>query len=192
MKEIEEAFRDYFDTLYTTTSPSMEDIQHSTRAIQQRVTAEMTMQLNKDYTRKEIEMTLNQMAPLKSPVQMVLGHFLLEILAHNGDAVCKAVFNVLQGESMVSSINYTCIALFPKVKNPENVIDFRPISLYNVIYKLLYKVIANRLKCFMHCIISSTQSVFIPDRLITDNISIAYEILHTMKINTRDKEEPWT
>ena len=69
-------------------------------------------------------------------------------------------------------INHTFIALIPKVNNPEKVSNFRPISLYNVIYKIISKVIANRLKPMLNSIISETQSVFIVDRLISNNILI--------------------
>ena len=59
--------------------------------------------------------------------------------------------------------------------------DFRPISLCNVIYKIVSKVIANCLKPFLNSIILEAQSAFIVDKLITDNILIAFESLHHMK-----------
>ena len=71
--------------------------------------------------------------------------------------------------------------MIPKVNNPETVAQFRPISLCNVIYKILSKVIVNRLKPILKSIISETQSAFVADRLITDNILIAFESLHHMK-----------
>ena len=58
--------------------------------------------------------------------------------------------------------------MIPKVHNPEKVTNFQPISLYNVIYKIVSKVIANRFKPLLNSIISETQSAFIADRLITD------------------------
>ena len=78
-------------------------------------------------------------------------------------------------------MNHTFITLIPKVKNLEKVFEFRPISLCNVIYKIVSEVIANRLKPLLNDIISETQSAFTASRLITDNILIAFESLHHMK-----------
>lgn len=77
-------------------------------------------------------------------------------------------------------INTTHITLIPKVQSPVSVTEFRPISLCNVICKLISKVLANQLKVELPNIISCAQSAFIPGRLITDNIIAAFETMHTM------------
>jgi hypothetical protein len=102
--------------------------------------------------------------------------------------VCNAVLEFLNFDVFDKDINATNIALIPKISNPTKVTDFRPISLCNVIYKLIAKVLANRMKKVLPAIISQTQSAFIPGRLITDNILVAFEALHTMdgRMNGRE------
>lgn len=67
--------------------------------------------------------------------------------------------------------------------NPRKVTDFRPISLCNVIYRIVAKMLANRLKQILNDIISPTQSAFIPNRLITDNVIVGYECLKKIRQN---------
>ena len=93
----------------------------------------------------------------------------------------------LNSGTFLRSINHTFITLIPKVANPKTVAQFRPISLCNVIYKLLSKVLVNRLKPILNSIISEAQSAFIVDRVITDNILIAFETLHHMKTQCSGK-----
>ena len=64
------------------------------------------------------------------------------------------VLHVLRGEDDPSLINCTCIVLIPKVESTEELGQFRPISLYNVIYKIASKVMANRMKFVLPKIIS--------------------------------------
>lgn len=74
------------------------------------------------------------------------------------------------------------------MKTLELMTKFRPINSRNVIYKLVSKVLANRLKKVLSLIILMSQSAFVPEHLITNNILVNFETLHHMKIqNIRRK-----
>lgn len=80
-----------------------------------------------------------------------------------------------------SCINFSYIVLNPKIKCPMKASNFKLISLYNFIYKLVSKVLANRLKKILSNIIFKNESVFMPNRLIIDNVIVAYEAFYSMK-----------
>jgi hypothetical protein len=82
---------------------------------------------------------------------------------------------------MPLGVNGTTIVLIPKTENPEYLKKYRPISLCNVLYKVVSKCLVNKLQPLLHDIIAPTQSVFIPNRMITDNTLIAFECLHAIK-----------
>jgi hypothetical protein len=105
-----------------------------------------------------------------------------------GPDITRVVLEVLNGGLVETGINATYICLIPKVNSPSRVTEFRPISLCNVLYKIISKVLVNRLKQVLPHIISPKQSVFIPGRLITDNILVAFETLHTMDTRLKGKE----
>ena len=85
------------------------------------------------------------------------------------------VLEFLNSSNMNPDINYTHILLIPKVNSAEKMSDYRPISLCNVIYKIISKVMSNRLKQILPQLISPTQSAFVPS-----NVLVAYKTLHSM------------
>jgi hypothetical protein len=81
---------------------------------------------------------------------------------------------------MPEGVNDTVIILLPKKDEPEHLRDFRPISLCNVIYKVVSKCMVNRMCPLLNDIIAPMHSAFILGRLITDNPLIAFECLHAI------------
>lgn len=121
---------------------------------------------------------------------MALGLDLSETLGILGRDVSDVVLEFLNWGTMVEGfLNHTLIALDPKVKDPKTVMEFRPISLCNVLYKLISKVFANRVKKVLNVTISHNQSAFISDKLITDNIMVVFELLHSMQSKQKGKKK---
>lgn len=87
----------------------------------------------------------------------------------------QSILNFLNFVSLPHHLNHTFITLIPKVKSPELGFDFQPISLCNVLYKIILKVLAKRLNKILPNIITEHQSAFTKSRLIFDNILVAFE-----------------
>ena len=88
---------------------------------------------------------------------------------------------------MLRKMNFTHIVLIPKKNDPLVMADYRPISLTNIVSRILSKVMANRLKRVLPNVISEAQSAFVPNCLIMDNTTVAYELLHRMRNKRRGK-----
>jgi hypothetical protein len=176
---IGKAFVDYFTFLFT--SEQTDQVDTCLEHIDKRVTPEMNADLLQPFTETEVVTTIHQMAPMKAPRPDGFDvYFFQQNWAIVGKEVCKTVLLSLNSGVINKELNSNYIVLIPNIKIPINVTDFRPISLCNVLYKIISKVLANRLKKVLPSIISPYQSAFIPGRLITDNILAAYETLHTM------------
>ncbi|KAJ9555885.1 hypothetical protein OSB04_010499 [Centaurea solstitialis] len=78
---------------------------------------------------------------------------------------------------LARQLNHTAICLIPKHAHASKVTDFRPISLYTVLYKCIAKIISWRIKDSLDFLVSPNQSAFIPCRRISDNILLAHELM---------------
>ena len=85
-------------------------------------------------------------------------------------------------------VNSTILALIPKITEAVEMKDYRPISCCNVLYKVISKLIANRLKLLLPQFISANQSAFVSERLLIENLLLATEIVkdyHKESISSR-------
>ena len=125
---------------------------------------------------------LFQMQPSKSPEPDGMPLFFFQKYWHIvGQDITIVVLSVFNSDHMLHKMNFTYIVLIPKNNELKNMSNYRPISLGNVISRIVSKVVANRLKHVLPMVISGAQSAFIPNGLITDNTTVAYELLHKMR-----------
>jgi hypothetical protein len=123
------------------------------------------------FTEAEIRVALFMRKPNKAPgLDGFTAGFYQRHWGLLGADICRAVLAFLNGGSMPDVVNDTILVLIPKVKNPQELSQFRPIALCNVLYKICSRVSANRLRVVLNDIISEEQSAFVPGRLITDNV----------------------
>ncbi|GJV56857.1 RNA-directed DNA polymerase, eukaryota, reverse transcriptase zinc-binding domain protein [Tanacetum coccineum] len=94
-----------------------------------------------------------------------------------GSDVCEAVSDFFKNGKLLGKVNATLITLVPKSTTPIKVSDYRPIACCNVLYKIISKILTNRIKSALCKIISPSQSTFIPGRQITDSILLTQELL---------------
>ena len=105
-----------------------------------------------------------------------------------GPQVTQSVIQILRTGIMPIRLNDTYICLIPKVNSPQKITEYRLISLCNVIYKIVAKVLANRLKGVLPKVINDAQSAFVPGRQITDNVLAAFEVMHCINQRRKGKE----
>ena len=129
-------------------------------------------------TIKEIKSIVFQLGPFKAPGPNGFpAFFYQEFWQIVKQDVCNSVQAFFHSGSLLKSLNQTYLTLIPKVTFLEFVSQFRPISLCNVIYKIISKLMVNRLKPFMDTLITPFQNAFISGRSITEISSLLTKFL---------------
>lgn len=131
---------------------------------------------------EEIREALFQMHPLKVPGLDGLPCLVFQKYWHIvGPKVTQLALDVLNNNMNPNSLNNTHIVLIPKCKHLKSPKDYKPISLCNVIMKIITKTTANRIKTILPNVIDEENNAFVQGRLITDNALVALESFHWMK-----------
>lgn len=143
--------RDYFTSMFTLEDQSEEVMMAGHRM----VTAEQNRLLTEEFRSDEFTLAIKQMHPDKAvgPDGLNPGFFqhFWSILGHE---VYKFCTNWLRDTNFPGELNNTNVVLIPKKENAASMKDLRPITLCNVLYKILAKILANRLPLLLFLKIS--------------------------------------
>ncbi|KAL0392967.1 UNVERIFIED_CONTAM: hypothetical protein Sradi_2519500 [Sesamum radiatum] len=137
-------------------------------------------------TREEIKNAVFDMCPNSAAgmdgFSALFYQFCWDIIAQD---VTEAVQDVYCGTPLFKSFKVTSVALIPKVTNLSTWANFGPINLCNVLNKMCSKIMNERLAKILSDIITQSQSTFVGERLISDNILFAQELIHTLGAKRR-------
>lgn len=123
---------------------------------------------------EEVRITLFEMGLTKVPGADGFSPILFQIFWHIvGRDVSNFYLQMLNAGMDFDTSNATNIMLLPKTTQPTSLMNFRPISLCNELYKLIAKMLVNHMKGVLNICIDQAQSTFVPGRLISDNVLIA-------------------
>ncbi|XP_059635323.1 uncharacterized protein LOC132277486 [Cornus florida] len=98
-----------------------------------------------------------------------------------GKEVVAAVQYFLSSSGMPMGVSSCFLTLIPKVGNAKEMGDFRPIALCNLLYKVITKIMANRLARVLNSLIGPEQSAFVQGRKIQDTLILAHEMVRDFK-----------
>lgn len=154
------------------------------------VSPAMNESLVKEVTEEEVKRALFSLNPTKAPgPDGTTALFFQRFWDVTKDDLINMVKNFLRSGIFDGKLNETNICLIPKGKRPREMSGFRPTSLCNVSYKVISEILSFRLKRFLPELISKTQSAFVAERLITDNILIAQENFHALRSNPVNRKK---
>ena len=156
-------------------------------------TASVTPEINADLTRpvtiEEIKEATYAIGAHKAPgPDGFTGAFYRTFWEDIGPSIVEEVMQFFEGEFLDQNHNHTNICLIPKVRPATKMTEFRPIALCNVSYKIISKILVKRLKAHLPGIISENQTAFTPGRIISDNVIIAHEAYHALKVSKRQSK----
>ena len=179
-EQVRELLIRYYSNLFASSNPTQFD--QVLNGVKPRVSSSMNEELLRPFEVSKVQFALKQMDSDTAPGRDGLPPmFYKKFWSKIGHDISGAILAVLNSSTIPNDLNHTFITLIPKIHSPRRVTEFRPISLSNVLYKLVAKVLANRLKPLLPKLISEKQSAFMSERLITDNILIAHETLHYLR-----------
>ncbi|KAL8143578.1 hypothetical protein V2J09_016610 [Rumex salicifolius] len=180
--EVEKLVVDFFARLYTADPEIRSSLVVPTFSVTfpQLPTSEVD-RLSAPFSGEDVWAALKSMSPYKSPgPDGYPALFYQQNWSVVGPRVTDAILKYVNQGVSLDGIENALMVLLPKVPSPMQPAEFRPISLLNVVFKIMTKMMVFRLKSVLSTLIHPAQASFIPRRQIIDNVVIVQEVLHSM------------
>ncbi|XP_022003043.1 uncharacterized protein LOC110900463 [Helianthus annuus] len=171
-------YSNFLGVEYPVESVNLEDV--FTNVLSANVADYMVRQV----TREEIKQAMFSISENKSPgPDGYTSAFFKHAWDIVGEEVTNAVLDFFDNGQLLKQINHTILSLIPKKDTADSVLDYRPISCCNVLYKCISKIITERIKGSLESLVRINQSAFVPGRKISDNILLTQELMHNYHLN---------
>jgi hypothetical protein len=146
------------------------------------ITAEEATELSKPVTLAELKDILHHFKKERSPgPDGWTTEFFIYFFELVGEDLLQMVEDSRLKGKIAGGLNSTFLVMIPKENNPHSFNDYRPIALCNLVYKVIAKVISNRIKPYLGKSLSERQLGFLKGRRIQDAIGAAHECIHSIK-----------
>ncbi|GJR80795.1 RNA-directed DNA polymerase, eukaryota [Tanacetum coccineum] len=176
---VKEAFRNHFGSRFHHPSARRSHINFT---FLNRLSQEQTKDLENHVSMDEIRKAVWDCGENKSPgPDGYTFEFFQKFWSLVGPNFCKAIQWFFDHSNFPRGCNSSFIALIPKVPDAKFVSDFRPISLIGSMYKVITKILANRLSSVISDLVSDVQTAFVFNRKILDGPFIINELLSWCK-----------
>ena len=185
-KDIGKYFSTKFSEVFQSSSPSVPP--NLDELIEPSISTQENEMLTNVQSADDIRRVMFAMQPFKALVPDGMSSlFYRHYWSIVGDQLVAAVQSFFREGWLLRELNHTYITLILKVQGAYNFNQFKPISLCNVCYKVILKIIVFRLRPLLNKMIDTTQVTFIPDRNIAKNMILAQEIVHNFRTMRKKK-----
>jgi hypothetical protein len=180
-EQLKRHINDYYKNLFGKEPVSPMGLKEDTWATEGRISADDCIKLVKPFSMEEIENaikhTKTNTAPDSDgfPVQ-----FYKTFWPKVRELVKEMLDDMAAGRFNLGRLNYGVIILIPKIKDANTIRQYRSICLLNVIFKIITKVLTNRLTLVADKVIHSAQTAFIPGRNIYEGVVVLEEVIHEL------------
>jgi hypothetical protein len=176
-EDIEDEVMSFYNKLMGTADNDLNGIDITVMREGPQLTHEQRHNLTAPITDKEVEYALQSIGDLKSPGIDGYGAYFFkkawQIVKHD---VLAAVHDFFDNSRLYKAANCTLVTLTSKSKEAKSIKQYRPISCCSTIYKIISKIITERMGKVMTSIIGQNQAAFVPGQLIHNHILLTYEV----------------